>query len=99
MLLRVLRTVVLAVLCCRMRVLNANREGGGHGCLDEAWSVWCGLGAELSEIEIGARSVADVHGFAELALAVETVEDNAINDDGDGFHDDFDDAADKRPVL
>lgn len=99
MLLRVLGIVVLAVLCCRVRVLNAGGEGGRHRRLDEAWSVWCGLGAKLSEIEIGACSVADVHGLAELALAVETVENNGVYDDGDGFHNDFDDAADKGPVL
>ncbi len=99
MLLRVLRAVVLAVLRGRVRVLDAVGEGGGHGRLGEAGGVWCRLAAELGEVEVGAGAVADVHGLAELALAVEAVEDDAVDDDGDGFHDDFDDGADEGPVL
>lgn len=99
MLLRVLRAVVLAVLCRRVLILDAGGEGGGHGCLGEAGGVWRGLGAQLCEVEIGAGAVADVHGLAELALAVEAVEDDAVDDDCDGFYDDFDDAADERPIL
>ena len=99
MFLRVLGAVVFAVLGRRVGILDAGGEGGGHGRLDEAGRVGCGLGAELGEIEVGAGAVAHVHGLAELALAVEAVEDDAVDDDGDGFHHDFDDAADEGPVL
>lgn len=55
--------------------------------------------AQLSEIEVGAGAVADVHGFAEALLAVVAVEDNAVEDDGYGFEDNLDDAADEGPIL
>ena len=35
----------------------------------------------------------------ELALGPDTVEDDAVDTDGDDFDDDLDEAADKRPVL
>ena len=53
----------------------------------------------MSEIEVGAGAVANVHGFAEALLAVAAVEDNAVEDDGYGFEDDLDDAADEGPIL
>lgn len=53
----------------------------------------------MSKIEVGAGAVADVHGFAEALLAVVAVEDNAIEDDGYGFQDDLNDAADEGPIL
>ena len=65
----------------------------------EARGVGCGLGAELSEVEIGAGTVAEVHGFVEAALGVEAVEDDAVDGDGDDFDDDFDEGADQGPVL
>lgn len=55
--------------------------------------------AQLREVEVGTRFVADVHGFAELALRVVAVEDDAVDGDCDGFDDDFNDAADERPRL
>ncbi len=65
----------------------------------EAWGVWCGLAAQLGEVEIRAGFVADVHGFAELALGVVAVEDYAVDGYCDGFDDDFDDATDECPGL
>lgn len=53
----------------------------------------------MREVEVGTRFVADVHGFAELALRVVAVEDDAVDGDCDGFDDDFNDAADERPRL
>ena len=57
------------------------------------------MGAELGEVEVGAGFVADGHGLAELALGPEAVEDDGVDDDAEGFDDDFDDAADEGPVL
>jgi hypothetical protein len=53
----------------------------------------------LGEVEIGTGAVADGHGLAELALGPEAVEDDGVNDDAEGLDDDFNDAADKGPVL
>lgn len=53
----------------------------------------------MCEIEIGAGLVADGHGLSELPLGPESVEDDAIDDDAEHFDYDFDDAADKRPIL
>jgi hypothetical protein len=47
----------------------------------------------LCEINIGAGFVADGHGLPELALGPEAVEDDGVDDDAEGFHDYFDDAA------
>lgn len=100
MLLCVLRAIVLAILCCRVRILtNTTREGRRHGGLEEAGRVRCRLSAKLGKIEVGACSVADIHGLPELALGVEAVEDDCIDGDGYGFHNNFDDTADKRPLL
>lgn len=99
-LLCVLRAIVLAILCCRVRILtNTTREGRRHGGLEEAGRVRCRLSAKLGKIEVGACSVADIHGLPELALGVEAVEDDCIDGDGYGFHNNFDDTADKRPLL
>jgi hypothetical protein len=57
------------------------------------------LGAELGEVQVRAGAVAHGHGLAELALGPEAVEDDAVNDDAEKLDDDFDDAADKCPVL
>jgi hypothetical protein len=75
---------------------------GEAGCSwrwSEAGGVWCGLRAELSEVEIGAGFVPEVHGFPQLVFAVEAIEDDGVDSDGDYFHDDFDEAADEGPVL
>ena len=64
-----------------------------------AGGVGGGLGLELGEVEVGAGLVAGVHGLAELVFAVEAVEDDRVDGDGDELDDDFDDAADQRPVL
>lgn len=53
----------------------------------------------MGEVEVGAGFVAVVHCLAELALGVVAVEDNAVDGDGDGLDDDFDDAADDGPGL
>jgi hypothetical protein len=57
------------------------------------------LGAQLGEVEVGARFIAVVHCLAELALGVVAVEDDAVDGDGDGLDNDFDDAADDGPGL
>jgi hypothetical protein len=51
------------------------------------------LRAELSEVEIGTSTVTDVHGLPETLLGVVSVEDDAIEDDGDALEDDFDQTA------
>jgi len=68
-----------------------------HGA--EARSVGRGLRAQLSEIQVGAGAVTHGHGFAELALGPETVEDDAVDGDDENLDYDFDDAAYKCPVL
>ena len=51
-----------AVLCIVDRVIaDIGRKCGGHRSLLEAWSVWRGLDAKLSEVKIRASFVADVH--------------------------------------
>jgi hypothetical protein len=57
------------------------------------------LGAELSEVEVRASAVSDIHGLPETLLGVVSIEDNAVEDDGDTLEYDFDEAADKRPRL
>ena len=101
----ILDTVALPVLRGAMRVdvlgvawrwapaAVAGREG------TEARSVGCGLGTELSEVEIRASFVAAGHGLSELPLGPKAVEDDAVDDDAKGLDDHFDDAADKSPVL
>jgi len=65
----------------------------------KARSVGCRLGAKLSEVEVGTGLVTHGHGLSELALRPEAVKDDGIDDDAKRLDDDFDDAADKRPVL
>lgn len=79
------------------RGFHVRAVGGGHGA--EARGVGGGLGAELGEVEVGAGFVAVVHCLAELALGVVAVEDDTVDGDCDGLHDDFDDAADDGPGL
>jgi hypothetical protein len=57
------------------------------------------LHLELSEVEIRTGIVADSHGLSETTLGVVAVKSDAIDDDGDNFNDNFDNAANKRPVL
>lgn len=64
-----------------------------------ARSVGSGLGTKLSEVEIRAGFVPGRHRLAELAFGVEAVEDNGVNGNSDGLDDDFNDGADKGPVL
>jgi hypothetical protein len=73
--------------------------GVGWGERSETWGVRGGLRAQLGEVEIGTGFVTDIHGFAQLTFRVVAVEDNAIDDNGDGFNDYFDDAANERPGL
>jgi hypothetical protein len=65
----------------------------------KAGSVGCRLGAELSKVDVGTSLVTHGHRFAELALGPEAVEDDGVDDDAERFDNDFDDTADKRPVL
>lgn len=65
----------------------------------ETRGVGSGLGAQLSKVEIRTSAVAHGHGLAELALGPEAVEDNSVNGNDEDLDDDFDDAADKSPVL
>ena len=81
----------------KARRLHVSAVGWGEG--PEAGGVGRGLRAQLGEVEVRASFVADVHGLAELAFGVVAVEDDAIDDNGDGLDDDFDDAADKGPGL
>jgi hypothetical protein len=53
----------------------------------------------LSKVEIRACFVPHIHGLAELALGVVTVEDNAVQGDNEGLYDNFDDTADQGPGL
>jgi hypothetical protein len=80
-------------------VLGWSPAAGAWGERSEAGSVGCRLGAELSKIEVGTSLVSHGHGLAELALGPEAVEDDGVDDDAECFNDDFDDTADKRPVL
>ena len=74
-------------------------ECGGYGCFLEAGGVGRGLGAELGEVEVGARAVADVHGLVQAAFGEDAVGDDAVDGDGDDFDNDFDEGADEGPVL
>lgn len=102
---RVLNFIAFAVLGGGLRVVVLGvtwwwfPAARARGERTEARRVGCRLGAELGEVEIGASLVADGHGLSELALGPETVEDDCVDDDAEGFDDDFDDAADERPVL
>ena len=61
----------------------------------EAWGVGGRLAAELSEVEIRASFVANIHGFVELALGPEAIEDDGVNGDRYGFYDNLDNTADQ----
>ena len=82
--------VVLAVFCCGVGIL----VGVGRAVAFEAGGVGCGLGAQLSEVEVRAGFVAEIHRFVEAALGVESVEDDAVDGDCDDFDDDLDEGAD-----
>lgn len=101
----VLHLIGGAVLCSRLGVdvgwvawgrAPAARARGERA---ESRRVGCGLRAELGEVEIGAGLVTHGHGLAELALGPEAVEDDGVDDDAERLYDDFNDAADKGPVL
>ena len=51
------------------------------------------MGPELSEVEIGASAVSDIHGLPETLLGIVSVEDDAIEEDCDAFKNDFDETA------
>lgn len=65
----------------------------------EAWSVGCGLRAELGEVEIGAGAVTDIHGLAQALFRVVSVEDDCVENDGDALEHNLNDTADKSPVV
>lgn len=75
------------------------REGGGHWRLLEPGGIRSGLAAELSEIEVRAGAIAEVHRFVEAAFGVVAVEDDAVDGDGDDFDDDLDQGANEGPAL
>jgi hypothetical protein len=86
--------------------VGGGRVTGGHGVLAkggrlgaEAGRVGSGLGAELSEVEIGTSAVTQIHGLEETSLGVVTVEDDAVKNDAEGLDDNLNDDADKSPVL
>jgi hypothetical protein len=72
-------------------------KGGGLGT--EARSVGSGLGAELSEIEIGTSAVSHIHGLEKTTLSVVAVEDDAVKDNAEHFDDNLNDDADQGPIL
>ena len=78
----------------RLIVMKVLREGRSHWRLLKARGVGRGLGAKLSEVEVGASAVADVHGLVKAALGEDAVGDNAVNGDGDDFDNDFDEGTD-----
>ena len=53
----------------------------------------------MGKVEIRSGTVAHGHGLAKLALGPEAVEDDSVEGDNKNLDYDFDDAADKRPVL
>jgi len=59
----------------------------------KAWSVGCGLRAQLSQVEIRTSPVTNIHGLPETLLGVVSVEDNAVKQDRDALKNDFDEAA------
>ena len=101
----VLHLVVLAVFSRGMRIdvhwvawwwapsAGARRHGTETGC------VGCGLRSQLGKVEIRTGAVTDGHGLAELALRPKAIEDDTVDGDDKNLDDDFDDAADKSPVL
>lgn len=87
--------VVLAVFSGINRiVVDIRRE-----VLLKARRIWCGLSSQLSEVEIRACAIAEVHRLMKLPLRVEPVEDNPIDGNGNYFDNNFDEGADERPVL
>jgi hypothetical protein len=65
----------------------------------KAGRVGGGLRTQLGKVEVRTGSVALSHGLPQLLLRPEAVEDDAVDDDAKDFDDDFDDGADKAPVL
>lgn len=53
----------------------------------------------MGEVEIGAGAIADVHGLAKALLGVVSVEDDAVEDNGDAFENNFNQATNERPTL
>lgn len=54
---------------------------------------------QLDEPQFIAGLVTDVHGLAELTLGCKTPECKSVNCDRDGLDGDFNDSANKNPVL
>lgn len=75
---------------------------GGLGEIRSTWAearrVWGGLEV-LCEVELGASLVTAVHGLGESTFGDEAVEDDGVDEDDEDLDDDFDDGADKTPVL
>ena len=60
----------------------------------------CGfLFPELCEPELGAGTVTDVHGLAELALGGDTPEGESVDTDSKELDRDFNESTDESPIL
>ena len=80
-------------------VVKVSGEGWRHGGLLESWRVGRRLSPELSEIEIRACPVAEIHGLVKLPFGPVSVEDHPIERDDNDFDHNFDDCADQGPML
>lgn len=101
----ILYVVALAVLSSRLRVDIVGvawwwaPAARARGHWPKSGGVRCRLGAELSQVQIGASLVTLSHRLPELPLGPESVEDDSVNDDAESFNDNFNNAADEGPVL
>lgn len=80
-------------------VVEVSGERWRHRSLLESWRVGRRLSPELSEIEIGACAVAEIHGLVKLPLSPVPVEDHPIECNDNDFNHDFNDCADQGPRL
>lgn len=79
--------------------MEVSGEGWRHGSLLESWRVGRRLAPELSEVEIGAGAIAEIHRLVKLPLRPIPVEDHPVKRNNNYFDHDFDDCADQRPSL
>lgn len=80
-------------------VVEMSGEGWRHGSLLESWRVGRRLSSELSEVEISAGAVTEIHRLVKLPLSPVSIEDHAVKCDDNDFNHDFDDGADQGPRL
>ena len=74
-------------------VVQVGSKSGGHGGLLETRCIGRRLGAQLREVQVGAGTVTDVHGFMELTLRAQAVEDNGVEGDCNDFDNNFNEGA------